>query len=124
MPDPDGPSLLQAARAARGWSQSRAVRELRALAGSRAMAVAAAPSLKTLLSRWENGHSVPEPQYRDLLAELYGRSAGELGLILETPPESAAERSLAAALAAASAGGDRVRQLWQQQLVLARELDD
>jgi len=88
------------------------------------MAVAAAPSLKTLLSRWENGHSVPEPQYRDLLAELYGRSAGELGLILETPPESAAERSLAAALAAASAGGDRVRQLWQQQLVLARELDD
>ncbi len=75
MTERDPPSELRTARAARGWSQTEAARELAALARSRGMPVAAAASLKTLLSRWENGHSLPEPQYRTLLADLYGRSA-------------------------------------------------
>ena len=60
----DRPSGLRAAREARGWSQSEAARELASLARSRDTPVASAASLKTLLSRWENGHSAPESQYR------------------------------------------------------------
>ena len=80
MTERDPPSELRTARAARGWSQAEAARELAALARSRGLPVAAAASLKTLLSRWENGHSLPEQQYRTLLADLYGRQPTELGL--------------------------------------------
>src|SRR6185437_6852137 len=71
-------SALRTARAARGWSQAEAARELVALAGARGVPVATPSSLKTQLSRWENGHALPDAPYRALLGALY---AGlELGL--------------------------------------------
>jgi transcriptional regulator with XRE-family HTH domain len=124
MTDREGLPGLRAARTARSWSQSEAARELAALARSRGTPVAATASLKTLLSRWENGHAVPDPQYRALLADLYGRSVTELGLRVAVPPGSDTADGLTAALAAAAAGHRGGMGLWRQQLRLARELDD
>ena len=69
---------LQAARHARGWSQARMVWELMRLAKRKEMDVASAVSLKTQLSRWENGHVTPD-YYQALLCELLGAAPGELG---------------------------------------------
>lgn len=124
MTERDTPVGLRAARLARGWSQAEAAREIATMARSRGAPVAAAASLKTLLSRWENGHSLPEQQYRQLLADLYGRSVAELGLAPADPPGPRPAEQLTAALAAAEAvQRDGVR-LWRQQLELARALDD
>lgn len=125
MNDRDGLSGLRAGRTARGWSQSDAARELAALGRARGTPVAAVPSLKTLLSRWENGHALPEPQYRSLLGELYGRTSAELGLRGQDERDaSSATAGLRAALAAAAAVQHRGLDLWWQQLALARGLDD
>lgn len=70
-------TALQSARNARGWSQARAVWELTRLAESRGMKVASASSLKTQLSRWENGHVMPD-YYRDLLCDFYDISSDDL----------------------------------------------
>jgi hypothetical protein len=87
--------------------------------------VAGAASLKTLLSRWENGHAVPEPQYRALLGELYGRTPAELGIAgPPADPEAAgAPARFRAALAAAAAVDDAVLELWREQLDVATRLD-
>jgi transcriptional regulator with XRE-family HTH domain len=121
-----GTGGLRAARAARGWSQSQAARELAALARSSGAPVAAAASLKTLLSRWENGHAVPEPQYRALLGELYGRTPAELGIAgpPADPGAAGAPARLRAALSAAAAVDEGALDLWREQLGVATRLDD
>lgn len=115
---------LREARAARGWSQSGAARALRALAEERGGPDASAASLKTQLSRWENGHARPDPEYRALLAELYGRSAEELGLAVGTSGPSDGRERLRGALAAAAAVDDGVVRQWAAQLAAARSVDD
>ena len=70
---------LQAVRHARGWSQARVVWELTRLAGRKGVTVASGASLKTLLSRWENGHATPQYFYQDLLCSLYDATLRELG---------------------------------------------
>lgn len=122
MTDQDDPGL-RAARTVRGWSQTDAARELAALGRARGVPVAGPASLKTLLSRWENGHVLPEPHYRTLLGELYGRTAVQLGLAGpggSTPVPG----DLPAALAAAAAAHRSGLELWWRQLALAHELDD
>jgi transcriptional regulator with XRE-family HTH domain len=84
---------LQAARRARGWSQARMVWELMRLAERKTIPVASAASLKTQLSRWENGHVTPD-YYQALLCELLGAAPGELGFgIQELSDGSSKERS-------------------------------
>jgi transcriptional regulator with XRE-family HTH domain len=121
-----GAGGLRAARAARGWSQSEAARELAALARSSGAPVAGAASLKTLLSRWENGHAVPEPQYRALLGALYGRTPVELGIAgpRADPEAAAAPARFRAALAAAAVVEGAALDLWREQLDVATRLDD
>jgi transcriptional regulator with XRE-family HTH domain len=116
---------LRAARTAKGWSQSQAARELAALARASGAPAATASSLKTLLSRWENGHAVPEPQYRTLLGELYGRTAAELGIAgpPADPDTAGSPARLRAALAAAAALDEAALALWREQLDLAARLD-
>jgi transcriptional regulator with XRE-family HTH domain len=70
---------LREARREKGWSQTAAVARLRAIAAASRVEVASATSLKTQLSRWENG-TVPEEPYRTLLAELYERDLADLGI--------------------------------------------
>jgi transcriptional regulator with XRE-family HTH domain len=58
---------LRTAREARGWSQPRLLHEL-----------------KTQLSRWENGHRVPDQAYRRLFREIYAMSDEQLGFVIAT----------------------------------------
>lgn len=89
---------LQAARHARGWSQARAVWELIRLAGIKEVKVASAASLKTQLSRWENGHVTPD-YYQGLLCDLYKSAPGELGFgVQELSSDFSSERSSGSAL--------------------------
>jgi transcriptional regulator with XRE-family HTH domain len=69
---------LQAARRARGWSQPRMAYELGRLAQQKKISIATAASLKTEISRWENGHITPD-FYKPLLCELFKSTPGELG---------------------------------------------
>ncbi len=113
---------LRAARAARGWSQTGAARALGALARHRGVAVATAASLKTQLSRWENGHATPDAPYRALLAELYAGS--DLGLETAVAPATPPGERLRARVAAAGAVDAEVVALWEQQLTALQGLDD
>jgi tetratricopeptide (TPR) repeat protein len=64
----------------RGWSQARLIHALQTQAGLIGINVAAPASLKTQLSRWENGHCLPDPIYRGLFCAVYGMSELDLGL--------------------------------------------
>jgi transcriptional regulator with XRE-family HTH domain len=114
---------LRAARRARGWSLADAARELERLGRSAGSAGATAASLKSLLSRWENGHATPDATNRGLLARLYQRTPAELGLTAETPQPGGAAR-LRGRLAAASAVGEVLLHAWEEQLEIARRIDD
>ena len=60
-------------------------------------------SLKTKLSRWENGHeAVGLPEYRRLFREIYGRTDAELGFPDDYGSSSAAEELRARLIAARS----------------------
>ncbi|MGD9528905.1 MAG: hypothetical protein AB7V44_19165, partial [Pseudonocardia sp.] len=122
MTAPDRPGL-RAARRARGWSLADAARELERLGRRTGSAGATAASLKSLLSRWENGHATPDAGNRGLLARLYERTPAELGLTAETPQPGGAAR-LRGRLAAASAVGEALLRAWGEQLEIARRLDD
>jgi transcriptional regulator with XRE-family HTH domain len=118
---------LRAARAARGWSQSRAAEELASLASARGVTVAAPLSLKTQLSRWENQHALPEEHYRVLLQELYESTESELGLGEPGEPKVTAEvgaDALRAQLSAAAAVDESTIELLRGQLRTTRALDD
>lgn len=117
-------TALRTARTGRGWSQSEASAELRALSLRRGGPDTSAASLKTQLSRWENGHAVPDSASRALLTELYGRTADELGLLPPEPHGGHGADRLRAALAAASAVDSGTLRLWGEQLALVRRLDD
>lgn len=58
----------------------RLVSELERLAKVRDLPVASRASLKTQVSRWENGHVRPDGTYAAMLAEIYGTSAADLDL--------------------------------------------
>ena len=74
--------------------------ELRRLAERKKVNVASATSLKTQLSRWENGHVTPD-YYQALLCELFQSTPGELGFgIQELSDGSSKERSPGIALIA------------------------
>lgn len=76
---------LAAARRACGWSQVRAVSELLRLARWKEIHVASAASLKTQLSRWENGQVTPDDCYQGLLCEIYKSTPDELGFGIQEP---------------------------------------
>ena len=111
------PSALRTARETRGWSQSTAARALADLARTHGTTVASPASLKTQLSRWENGHATPDEPYRTLLAELYPG--------WRSPAEAVgpADR-LRARVATAAAVDDEVVALWRTQLATAQQLAD
>jgi hypothetical protein len=68
------------------------VSELMRLARWTKMGVASAKSLKTQLSRWENGHVTPE-YYQALLCELLKATPGELGFGIQDLPSGSARQS-------------------------------
>ncbi|GAA2787584.1 helix-turn-helix domain-containing protein [Crossiella cryophila] len=70
---------LQAARIELGWGQEKLARAINARAPAHGLAVRSIASRKTDISRWENGHVMPEPPMRAILREVYGRTDAELG---------------------------------------------
>ena len=62
---------LQERRLSLGWSQGELVSALGRQAEVNGVRIAKAASLKTLISRWENGHVLPDPPHRLLLCLLY-----------------------------------------------------
>ena len=68
------------------------VSELMRLARWRKVDVASAASLKTQLSRWENGHVTPE-YYQPLLCEVLKATPGELGFGIQDLPSGSAQQS-------------------------------
>jgi transcriptional regulator with XRE-family HTH domain len=118
------PTPLRAARDAQGWSQTVAARALAGLARERGVPVASAASLKTLLSRWENGHATPDAPYRALLEELYAESGVDLTPPAPVPDTAGPVARLRARLATAAAVDAEVVALWRAQLATAQHLDD
>jgi len=71
---------LQAVRRELGYSTGTVLRLLAERAAARNVAIMTPASLKTKLSRWENGHeAVGLADYRRLFREVYGRTNAELG---------------------------------------------
>ena len=68
------------------------VSELMRLARWKKVDVASAASLKTQLSRWENGHVTPD-YYQALLCELFQSTPGELGFGIQNLSSSLARES-------------------------------
>jgi transcriptional regulator with XRE-family HTH domain len=73
-------SALRQARTELGWSQSRVIAELQKQARSLGLTLPSARSLKTELSRWENGHRNPDAFHQRLFAMTYRRSPEDLGI--------------------------------------------
>jgi transcriptional regulator with XRE-family HTH domain len=71
---------LQAARLELGWKQAQTVRALLDAATAAGVTIATERSLKTMLSRWENGHDAPDAVSQRLLCRVYGQGPDELGL--------------------------------------------
>lgn len=71
-------TLIQAARLDRDWSQGRLLRELERSAGTQGITLMSSASLRTAISRWENGHVAPTPPYRGLLCQLLGLAEEDL----------------------------------------------
>lgn len=67
--------LLRRARQERGWSQQEVAERI------------GAPQ-SFLVTRWERGTALPSAHYRQMLCELFGKSAIELGLIQVEPVAS------------------------------------
>ncbi|GHO57942.1 NB-ARC domain-containing protein [Ktedonobacter robiniae] len=61
-------TLLRQARELRGWSQKFVSEQIDA------------PAI-CYISRWERGHTIPSPFYREKLCTLFGKDARELGLL-------------------------------------------
>lgn len=70
---------LQAARLELGWKASQTIRAFQEAANALGVSTATASSLKTMLSRWENGHETPDATDRRLLCQVYGQTPEELG---------------------------------------------
>jgi tetratricopeptide (TPR) repeat protein len=71
---------LQAVRRQLGYSAAKTIAMLERQARADQITIMTPTSLKTKLSRWENGHeSVGLPEYRRLFRQVYGRTNAELG---------------------------------------------
>ncbi|SDN70072.1 hypothetical protein [Lentzea jiangxiensis] len=72
---------LREERERRGWSRPRAADELESLAHKRNIPVTATrDSIIRYFREWEHGRNTPQVPYRDLLCDLYARTAEELGI--------------------------------------------
>lgn len=71
-------SRLKQARAAKGWSQARLIREIEEHARKRLLSIATPSSLKVYVSEWENGRRKVGTEYATILRALLGLTDAEL----------------------------------------------
>lgn len=84
--------------------------------------VANRASLKTKLSRWENGKEQPSEIYRRLFREIYGRTNAELGFSDE-PEQDPEAAELRARLAVARTVDQKTVEVFRHQVDHARRID-
>jgi transcriptional regulator with XRE-family HTH domain len=81
---------LRAARTAMGWSQGRLIMEMQRAARDLHIALPDAATLKTNVSRWENGRvRVEAEDYRRMFRAVYGMTDEELGFDRQPPGPAA-----------------------------------
>lgn len=117
-----GTNLLRQARLERGLKQSQVVARVRTIADRMDVGVMAATSLSVTISMWENGKRTPDPVYRKIFRELYGKTNEELGF----PPDPAAEpltEELADHLVIAQRVDAETVELFRQQTEVVRRTD-
>jgi tetratricopeptide (TPR) repeat protein len=115
-------SRLQAVRRELGYTAATTISLLQERAAARQIPIMTAASLKTKLSRWENGHeAVGIPEYRQLFREIYGRTDTELGFPTHTTPGPADD--LRARLAAARSVDPATIAAFRAQIEATRHLD-
>jgi transcriptional regulator with XRE-family HTH domain len=73
------PNNIAALRHQRGWSQLQLIVAIEQQAKTERASVARRSSLKTRLSKWENGHATPGEFYCGLLCSVFGVTRDELG---------------------------------------------
>jgi transcriptional regulator with XRE-family HTH domain len=76
-------ALIRQARRRRGWSQGRLAQVMLEVGRAHNRAPANATSLKTMLSRWENGKRLPDQFNRRLLSLALRVDPSELRLTLD-----------------------------------------
>jgi hypothetical protein len=72
-------TALREARLSRRWSQARVLHELNRRANDAGITLPAAATMKTAISRWENGHRAPDEMYRGLFRAVFGLTDEQLG---------------------------------------------
>ncbi len=113
---------LQAVRKSLGYSADAVIGMLHQRASMLGESVMSRASLKTKLSRWENGHeAVSLPVYQRLFRDIYGRTNEELGFPPEETDVEAAE--LRARLGAARTVDSATIDLFRRQVDHARHVD-
>lgn len=112
---------LQDLRRQLGYSAAEVIDMLIRRAESLNVPVMTRTSLKTKLSRWENGHEQVSAPYRRLFREIYGRTNEELGFPPE--PEDHEAEELRSRLAIARTVDGEMVAVFGRQVDHARRLD-
>lgn len=114
-------TTLQAVRKLQGYSVAEVIRMLLRRADTLNIPIMSATSLKTKISRWENGHEQLSQPYRRLFRDIYGRTNEELGFPAEPEDEQADE--LLARLAVARTIDPATVEIFRHQIDNARHVD-
>ncbi|ONI77081.1 hypothetical protein ALI144C_33850 [Actinosynnema sp. ALI-1.44] len=112
---------LQAVRKQLGYSAEEVIRMLLHRADALALPVMSAASMKTKMSRWENGREAVSAQYQRLFRDVYGRTNEELGFPPEQDDNDADE--LIARISVARSVDAGMIELFSQQVENARHVD-
>ncbi len=113
---------LQTVRRHLGYTAAQVIDLLTRRAAALNLPIANKASLKTKLSRWENGKEQPSEIYRRLFREIYGRTNAELGFPDE-PEEDPDAAELRSRLAVARTVDSETVEVFRRQIDHARHLD-
>ena len=117
-----GATKLQQVRHSLGYSAGAVLEQLLRRADKLNFSIMSPTSLKTKLSRWENGHEpVSLPEYRRLFRDIYGRTNEELGFPPDNGDDEAEE--LLAQLSIARTVDAGMVEVFRQQVEQARHVD-
>ena len=113
---------LQTVRRQLGYTGAQVIDLLTRRAAALNLPIMTKASLKTKLSRWENGKEQPNQIYQRLLREIYGRTNTELGFPDE-PEEDPEAAELRARLAVARTIDRATVEVFRHQVDHARHID-
>jgi tetratricopeptide (TPR) repeat protein len=113
---------LQTVRRHLGYTAAQVIDLLTRRAHALNLPIATRASLKTKLSRWENGKEQPSEIYRRLFREIYGRTNAELGFP-DQPEEDSEAAELRARLAMARTVDLETVEVFRRQVDHTRHVD-